>query len=281
MTPSCNGRKFIWANLKKFNLTVEGVRITLIGAGNLANGLGKALKAAGHEFEQVYSRTIESASLLAAALEAEAVVDPQAIRPDADCYFCALKDDALSDVLPLIRFGDGVLLHSAGSLSIDVLLPYSHKVGVLYPLQTFSKAKIVDFRTIPIFIESNDSSVEDILFGLAGSLSNNVQLADSKKRMSMHVSAVFACNFVNYMYTIASDILRDNDLDIQILIPLILETAEKLKTISPIEAQTGPAVRFDRKVMDKHLEVLSGHPDWQKFYEVLSTGIYQRQHSKN
>lgn len=256
------------------------MRITWIGAGNLANGLGRALKSAGYEFGQVYSRTLESASLLAAALDAEAVVDPKAIRPDADCYICALKDDALADVLPLIHFGEGVLLHTAGSLSIDVLLPYSQKVGVLYPLQTFSKAKTVDFTALPIFIESNEKSVENLLFGLARSLSNNVQLADSKKRLSMHVSAVFACNFVNYMYTIASDILQDNDLDIQLLIPLILETAEKLKSISPVEAQTGPAVRFDQKVMVKHLEVLSGHPDWQKLYEVLSTGIYQRQHSK-
>ena len=256
---------------------MQTIRITLIGAGHLATRLGLALKGAGHEFVQVYSRTMESASTLASLLDAEATIEPLSIRPDAQLYICAVKDDALDSILKKLAIGSGVLVHTAGSLPLNILLSCSQKVGVFYPMQTFNKNKEVDFESIPIYIEAQNPEVANFLVALANQLSTKVQVVDGSKRLNLHIAAVFACNFVNHLYTISYDLMTQNQLHFSDLLPLIRETAEKLTTLTPDKAQTGPAVRMDKAVIDSHLEQLQAYPDWQNLYEILSQGIYKRQ----
>ncbi len=255
------------------------VRISLIGAGNLATRLGIALKAAGHDFVQVYSRTEASAQTLAKLLGAEAVMRPEALHSDASLYICALKDDALPEILNKVDVGNGILVHTAGSLPLDVLKPFAVKTGVFYPLQTFNKGREVDFKTIPVFVESTHKVVLYILKQLAMDLGSEVYEITSEQRLKLHLSAVFACNFVNYLYSVSNDLLAEQNLPFEVLKPLILETAAKVQTRSPADVQTGPAVRFDRKVMDKHLALLEKHPTWKTLYKDLSLGIHQQSKS--
>lgn len=277
--------------------------ITLIGAGNLATRLGTALKEKGYKFLQVYSRTTESAGALAYKLDCEPVNTPESISGEADLYICALKDDALAEVLSLVTahsFATGPeqsiedssqlvagrpgkslkfkapVIHTSGSLPMSVLTSFSDKYGVLYPLQTFSKDKEVDFKNIPLFIEASGQEVLEILKGMSKDLSDKVVTLDSEKRKTLHVSAVFACNFVNYMYTVAGDILDKNDLDFQYLIPLIDETAKKIHEMKPVSAQTGPAKRYDNKIIEQHINMLSYSPELAELYETISKRIFER-----
>jgi len=257
------------------------MRIGLIGAGNLATQLASALAAKGHHFLQVYSRTEYSAGILAARLGCEAVVQPEQICSEADLYICALKDDVLSQVLPRVNFGKGLLVHTAGSLPMTVLSDYTPNHGIFYPLQTFSKQRPVDFSEVPIFIEAALSDSLDLLKNLASELSEKVVQVSYEKRKQLHLAAVFANNFVNYLYSIAEDLVHEKGLDFQYLLPLIEETSRKVKTIAPVKAQTGPAVRFDCRVMNKHLQLLGEYPEWQHLYEILSKGIYERTINKS
>lgn len=257
------------------------MRISLIGAGNLATRLGIALKASGQEIVQVFSRTEASAVRLAELLTAEAVVKPDLLRSDVDLMLCALKDDALADVLARVNVGPAVLAHTAGSLPMSVLQPYSSRFGVFYPLQTFNKDRAVDFRTLPVFLEASDAKVLGLLRELAAGLGSTVMEITSEERLKLHLSAVFACNFVNYLYSVSNDLLAEQGLSFNLLKPLILETAAKVLDHEPDRVQTGPAVRFDRTVMGKHTALLEAHPAWKSLYEQLSLGIHQRSKLSN
>lgn len=251
------------------------MRISLIGAGNLATRLGIALKAAGHELVQVYSRTAASAGKLSDRLGAEAVTKPERLA-EVDLMICALKDDAVTEVLGKVNVGSGILVHTAGSLSLGVLQSFADRTGVFYPLQTFNKDREVDFSTLPVFLESGQADVLTVLRQLADDLHANWFEITSEQRLRLHLSAVFACNFVNYLYSISNDLLQEQGLSFDVLKPLILETAAKVQTNEPHQVQTGPAVRYDHGVMDKHLAMLQSHPDWKALYEQLSLGIHQR-----
>jgi len=256
------------------------MQICLIGAGNLASQLAPALASKGHRFLQVFSRTENSAQKLASELRCEPVIRPELIRADADLYICALKDDALPPVLSQIRFGKGLVVHTAGSLPMSILMEYTPNHGVFYPLQSFSKQRQVDFSEVPFFIEAASPESLELLRNLASCLSEKVVPANSEQRKQLHLSAVFANNFVNYLYSIAEDLVNEKGLDFKYLLPLINETARKVQTLTPVQAQTGPAVRFDRAVMDSHLELLKDHPDWKVLYEKMSAGIHERAKSK-
>jgi len=253
--------------------------ITLIGAGNLATQLGLALQDAGHRFQQVYSHTAGSAAMLAFQLKAEAVTDPALIQPGADLYLCALKDDVIQEVLCKLTFSKSLLVHTAGSLPMEILADFSTDYGVFYPLQTFSKGRRTDFSTIPVFVEAVRPDSLNLLTDLASGISGIVSPLSSDKRKTLHLSAVFACNFVNYLYGIADDLLHEQGLDFNYLLPLIDETAAKVHELSPASAQTGPAVRYDEQVMNRHLEWLQSHPEWATLYKTLSLGIYQRKNT--
>jgi len=253
--------------------------IIIIGAGNLATHLAIALKKQDFNILQVYSRTRESVQLLAQKVQSNYTTVPNQISKDGDIYFVALKDSVVTDFLEQANLQNKLLVHCSGSLNINVLQNYSTKTGVFYPLQTFSKNRPVDFKTIPIFIEANSKKIEDILFDLGRTISDSVSFLNSEKRKILHISAVFACNFVNHFYAIASNILASHEIPFDVLRPLILETALKVQELSPVEVQTGPAVRFDENIIGKHLDELKKFPAYRQLYNSISKSIFE--HYKN
>ena len=251
------------------------MKVTLIGAGNLATQLGKSLKKAGVIISQVYSRTEDSARTLGELLEAEWLTDIKALRDEADIYIFSVKDSVLCELISEVckSRGDKLFLHTAGSMPMSCFEGKALHYGVFYPMQTFSKTKDVDFERIPVFIEGNSIETEDVIRSLANKLTQRVIRLSSADRKYLHLAAVWACNFTNYCYTVASDILGEHGIPFDVMLPLINETTEKIQKISPKEAQTGPAVREDRNVMSKQLELMNGKEDLQELYKILSKGI--------
>lgn len=253
------------------------MKIILIGAGNLATNLGKALLAAGHDIIQVYSRTIESASALATIAGGAPVTEIDNVRDDADLYIVSVKDSVVGDLVPRLCKGkeNKVFVHTAGSLPMDVFQGMALHYGVFYPMQTFSKKKDVDFGVIPCFIEANDEFAHGIVERLAHDLSDKVIELSSEDRKYLHLSAVFACNFVNHCYAVSQEILQKHGIPFEVMLPLIDETASKVHKISPKEAQTGPAVRFDENVIRKQAALLKGNPLLKDIYERMSVSIHR------
>jgi len=257
------------------------MEVVFIGSGNVATQLGLALKEKGVIIKQVYSKSYTNAEILAKKLDAEATSDIADIYMEADFYFYALKDMALRSILKKIDMPAGIQVHTGGSISIREFEGFSSRYGVFYPLQTFTVDKQVDFSVIPICIEACNQDVQEKLTALAGLVSQKVCLLNSEGRRKVHLAAVYACNFTNYMYDIASQILENSGIPFDIMYPLITETAEKIKTIKPYNAQTGPAVRMDETTIDKHLGMLSKNRDFKNIYKVLTKSINKRQKYKN
>lgn len=253
------------------------MKIILIGAGNLATNLGKALLNAGHDILQVYSRTMESAEALATLAGGAPVTDLAKVRDDADLYIVSVKDSVVGELLPQLCKGKETktFLHTAGSLAMDVFEGMALHYGVLYPMQTFSKSKEVDFSVIPCFIEANDRFAHDMIEGLAHELSDRVIELSSEDRKYLHLSAVFACNFANHCYAISQDILQKHGIPFDVMLPLIDETAAKVHELSPKDAQTGPAVRFDENVIRKQAGLLKENPLLKDIYERMSVSIHR------
>jgi len=246
-----------------------------IGAGNLATQLSKAFRKEGFTISQVYSRTANSAKKLADSLSAKYTTSVNEIDKNSDIYFVAIKDSVVDEVLSQIDFGNKLIVHCSGSLPLSVLQNYSENIGVFYPLQTFSKNRNIHFDEIPVFIESNSIKNEKLLCSIANEISDSVSVIDSEKRKILHISAVFACNFVNYFYTVAADILKSKDISFDVLKPLIMETAKKVQEMNPENAQTGPAVRFDENIISSHLNELNEFSDYQKLYNSISKSIFE------
>ncbi len=254
------------------------MNIVVIGAGNVATHLAEALKNAGESIVQVFSRTEASAKALANRLQTAYTTDLNSILRNADIYIYALTDNALKDIIEKISNTHGIHLHTAGSVPMNIFSNHCQHFGVLYPLQTFTKTKKVDFSEVPLFIEASDEQTETTLHDLAQKISNKIYLTTSAEREKLHLAAVFACNFVNHMFTIADDLL--GKIPFSALTPLINETVKKAQTMPPAQAQTGPAQRGDTVTMTKHLQLLASNTDWQTIYQKISDDIV-RQHANN
>jgi predicted short-subunit dehydrogenase-like oxidoreductase (DUF2520 family) len=249
------------------------MRITIIGSGNVATHMAAALKNAGHSIVQVYSRDMQNAALLAYHVKAEPVDDLHQINSDTDVFIIAVKDDVIGLLAEKLAKHDKLILHTSGATDLYALLAFTDKAGVLYPLQTFSKVKEVNFRQVPLCIEGADDTITRQIEELAQSISNNIYKVDSAQRKILHLAAVFACNFPNYLYEVARQLLDAKGLDFELLRPLILETAQKVQERLPGQVQTGPAVRNDTGTMDNHLKLLAETPYLQQIYAILSQGI--------
>lgn len=258
------------------------MKIVLIGAGNLTTNLGKALLAAGHDIVQVFSRTRESAVTLADIAGASPVTDIAMVRNDADIYIVSVKDSVVGDLLPLLCKGKEtkVFVHTAGSLPLDVFQGMAMHYAVLYPMQTFSKSEEVDFSGIPCFIEANDEYAHGVVADLAHQLSGHVYELSSADRKYLHLSAVFACNFVNHCYAISQDVLEKHGVPFEVMLPLIDETARKVHRLSPHDAQTGPAVRYDQNVIRNQAALLRDNPLLKDIYERMSLSIHRMAEKK-
>jgi predicted short-subunit dehydrogenase-like oxidoreductase (DUF2520 family) len=250
------------------------MKIVIIGAGNLAVHLSESLKNAGFEIAQIYNRSEKSARGLADALHTRYTTDVTQIDSDASLYMMCVSDDAIASIAEKMPPADGLVVHTAGSVPMKVLSDKFRNCGVLYPLQTFSKSRPVDFTEIPLFLETNTPENLQLLRRIAEKISEKVYDATSDERIRLHLAAVFGCNFVNCLYNISAKIVGEAGYDFEILAPLIVETARKaLASGNPGKVQTGPAVRNDMRVIQKHSELLSGRPDLQEIYVQLSKYI--------
>ncbi|MFO7938401.1 MAG: Rossmann-like and DUF2520 domain-containing protein [Bacteroidales bacterium] len=254
-------------------------KLVLIGAGNVATHIGQALFEQGVEIVQVYSRSLVSAKPLSELLKAEAITDISKVQ-EADAYLFAVKDDAIADLVGAFPFSDRIMLHTAGSVDMEVFSQKTSDYGVVYPLQTFSKQRAVDMTKVPFCLETSNSYLAKVLEVWIRKISSSVQFLSKEQRASVHLAAVFACNFSNYMYTVAEDFLQNQQLDFSLLRPLVLETARKVTHHLPSQVQTGPAIRSDEKILQKHLHELSDTPEWQNLYRFVSDSIEKR-HKKS
>lgn len=253
----------------------------MVGAGNVASHLAPALSFSGAcEVVQVYSRHIESALALADRIPgATATADVGTVVPDADIYLISVADDAIAPLAEVLPKGDALYLHTSGSVGMESLAGLSERYGVFYPLQTFSRDVELDMAEVPLFIEGSTDEVESEIRGFAGQLFRSVYHADSDTRKKMHIAAVFGCNFTNYLWTLAAELLARDGLPFEVLRPLLEETLRKAFVNSPAASQTGPAARGDRRVIDGHLSLLDGRE--KEIYSLLSDCIMSRRSNKN
>lgn len=257
------------------------MKIVLLGSGNVATHLGRAFKLAGQEIVQVWSRNIDHAHELADNLAAMAISDFDFLDRDADLYIISVKDEVILEIARELKGINKLIVHTSGTTGIEVLDGISPKFGVLYPLQTFSKSKVVEFSQIPFAVEGNRPEVCATIRAIAGRLSERVINLSSEQRKFLHIAAVFTCNFTNHLYAIGAEILKENNLDFDLLRPLIAETAAKVQSNDPLKMQTGPALRGDSITINSHLEALKDKPDLFELYQKLSQSIVNLQeHSK-
>jgi predicted short-subunit dehydrogenase-like oxidoreductase (DUF2520 family) len=258
----------------------EIVNIVLLGSGNVATHLGLHLLKSGYKIVQVYSRTELNAKKLAERLNTIYTSDLNHLNQQADLYILSVKDDVTEEIASHKILRNKPMVHTAGSIKADIFKAYTSEFGVFYPFQTFTKSREVDFSRIPILIEANTADLENALLIMADRLSNEVIKGNSEQRAMLHISAVFACNFTNHMYAIADDLLKNSGLSFDLLKPLIGETAEKVMSLNPAEAQTGPAVRFDSDIIDQQITRLNHEPVYREIYKRMSKSIQNLQKKK-
>lgn len=256
------------------NKKEPSLRVVMLGSGNVATHLAQALHTMNHDILQVYSPTYKNAERLAEKVHAQPMDRLESVTRTAQLYLFSVKDDALPSVIQQMPRTQGVWAHTAGSIPMNVFASRAHTFGVLYPLQTFSKAREIHFQTIPLFIEANNQEAYNLLESVARTLSNTVYPLPGDKRALLHLAAVFACNFTNHMYHLAQEIIQEGDIPFDALKPLIAETAQKVMEMPPREAQTGPAVRYDETVMREHLQRLST-PQLKELYTLISKSIHR------
>jgi len=249
------------------------MKITLLGAGNVARHFGVALFQKGFQIQQVYSREFHHAYSLASELGAQPCDHLDQIAPGADAYLFMLRDDALLEFAGKLNFAETIFIHTSGTVGLDVFKDHLSGSAVLYPLQSFSASAPVDLGAVPLFLEADSDYALTITELIAGALSPSIHFADSDTRKILHLAAVFAANFSNHLFEIAAGILSLKNLPFNVLGPLINHTVEKVLYTSPFAAQTGPAVRGDEAIIAAHLTLLKDDSPARAIYEALTESI--------
>ncbi len=262
------------------------LNIVVIGIGNVAYHIADSFSSSKFvNIVQTFNhRNTKEAKGFAKQFHCELVTQYSKIVTDADVYIIAVKDDAIAEVaknLVALKL-KGIIVHTSGSIDLSVLKNTSQNIGVYYPLQTFYKSASINWKTTPLLLEGNSKKVELTLKHIANSVSNKVKIVDSKKRLQIHLAAVFACNFTNAMYVSAYQIIENNlsKRDTDLLLPIMQHSFQKLEKIHPVKAQTGPAMRNDKVVMKKHLELIKQNKQLTAAYKTLSDLIVSQQNSK-
>lgn len=253
--------------------------VSFIGSGNLAWHLAPALDNVGYTVLEVYSRNFKHAQALVKRLyQAEAKSSTDFSTSRSKIFIIATSDDAIRQLATeIILPKDAILVHTSGSQPLSALgYATTPNVGVFYPLQTFSKAKKVDFAGIPLFIESEDTDTGKVLLKMAKAISKQVKQISSDDRKALHIAAVFASNFTNHMLTLSKEILEANQLNFEMVKPLIVETINKSLSIEPDNAQTGPAKRGDMEILDRHMEFLQHDGALAEIYRIISQHIINK-----
>ena len=257
----------------------EFMKISIIGAGRVAYHLFQVLKDQ-HEIIQIFSRTGKFHGLTVDQNAPQIISDLNLLSSETELCMIAVSDQAISDIIvPIHRvLPDALIVHTSGSTHISRLTAVHQRAGVFYPLQTFSVERTVDWSSTPLFVEATDSGDLQRLTELAESLSQRVYAYTSEQRLSLHLAAVFACNFSNYCYDIAKQIVDARQVDFRLLYPLINETAQKAQQADPQLMQTGPAMRGDINILEMHQRMLnqSERKDLSDVYQLLSAQIKER-----
>ncbi len=246
--------------------------ITILGSGNVAHHLIlNILEQDDIELQQIYARNTNH--LLDLVTEDKLTNDIHELKP-ADLFIIAVSDDAIAEVSAAIPLQDQFVVHVSGTAAMQSISS-KHRAGVFYMLQTFSKDKTLDFSKIPFCIEATNQNDLETLEKLALLFSERVYFINSDQRKSIHLAAVFVCNFSNHMYTLGEEVCKENKVPFEILKPLIQETASKVTFLSPKEAQTGPAIRRDEKTIEKHLSLLQ-EKNKKEIYAILTKSIQSK-----
>jgi predicted short-subunit dehydrogenase-like oxidoreductase (DUF2520 family) len=244
----------------------------VIGSGNVATHLGRALKLAGVTVRSVYGRNITTVKQLASELDTIAVTDLKDLTTGADLYLIAVKDSAIAEVSAAINVKHGMVVHTSGITPMSILQHHTN-TGVLYPLQTLTKHSPADLSQLPLLVEANTASGFEDLSKLASAVSANVYAITSEQRQFVHLAAVFANNFTNHLYAIAGQLAHTHHIPFDLFKPIIAETAAKIKQYDPRSVQTGPAIRNDAATIEKHLALLQQTPELRQIYELMSRSI--------
>lgn len=245
------------------------IDIVILGGGNVAYHLTNTLlRNSAVNVVQVYNRSLEKINIFK---NNTSITSNLSELKDADIYIIAVSDNVISEISSTLNLKNKLVVHTSGSMAMDELKSVSNK-GVFYLLQTFSKERKIDFSTVPICVEAKTDEDLRLLETLAKSMSKNCYRINSEQRKNLHVAAVFVNNFVNHLYHIGHEICGQNNIPFEILLPLIKETADKITTLSPFEAQTGPAKRNDTKTVEKHIAMLTKNQ--QEIYTLLTKSIY-------
>lgn len=255
------------------------MQVVIIGTGNAATVFGRLFKSKGHSIVQVYGRNILHAEALAEQLGARPTSDLAGLSKNADVYLVAVSDKAVAEVVAQLDVNDHLLIHTTASLSKHVLKEASKRYGVMYPLQSLRKQMNLTIP-IPLLIDGNTEAITSDIEELAKQLSPLVTRAVDQQRVKLHVAAVFACNFTNFMYLQSAAFCEKEGIDFSLLQPLIEETANRLREFHPTEVFTGPAVRGDLETINKHLSLLESYPDLLEMYKLLTEKI-QRQNANS
>jgi predicted short-subunit dehydrogenase-like oxidoreductase (DUF2520 family) len=257
-------------------LSVHIKSISFAGAGNVATHLAGAFYKAGYFISGIYSPSQSSASALADKLGAQVCKSIPELNKQTDLIIVSVPDHAIHEVLEALEPSEYFIVHTSGGIDLAPMKAKFENCGVIYPLQTFSKYSELNLKTVPFCIEASDKELLKELRLLASSVSGTVLDIDSVQRRILHLSAVFAGNFTNSMYSIAEDILKKENLSFKLLHPLILETARKAILQSPIDAQTGPARRHDRETLKVHEEILEKKELYRQIYDLISRTIQEQ-----
>lgn len=251
------------------------IKVVLLGGGNVAHHLARVfINTAQVSLIQVFNRNIRSIEGLKGKVE---LIDDYSKIKKADIYIICVSDGTIEKVSSQLTIEEALVVHTSGSTSMHVLNKHK-RYGVFYPLQTFSKNRNIYFNEVPIGLETSKKEDYAMLENLAKAISTHIYSINSKQREQLHVAAVFINNFVNYLYSIGYDICEKNNINSDILFPLIKETAFKVERMKPFEAQTGPARRGDTKILKKHLTNLNKNQ--QDIYKLLSNSIAKKYGNK-
>jgi len=249
-------------------------KVVILGSGNLARHMGRWMSDSGIHIMQVFSRSPLQGEALAHELACDFTNRLDLLVEDADLYLLAVSDDAIAVLLRQALFSRRhLVVHSAGSIPLNVFTGRAKNYGVLYPLQTFTRERNLDYSNIPIFIEANNPANLHRIEHLANRLSPRVYKVDSEKRAYLHLAAVIASNFTNHMLALAEKFLQEKNLAFDLIKPLVQETIAKALSLTPVQAQTGPAVRGNREIIEKHMAMLDNHPEIKELYRVVSESI--------
>lgn len=250
------------------------MNISLIGSGNLAFHLAKALHANGFKILEIIARNEKEGRSLATLTASTFQNDFRKINPKTDIIFLTVSDSSIQTIAHEIEIENKLLVHCSGAIALNEIKTVKNRSAVFYPLQTFSKEKEIDFTKIPVFLETEYESDLEVLKIIAEKLSNKVFILDSNKRKEIHLAAVFANNFSNHLWYLSSKILEDSGQNFDILKPLLEESLNKAFELGPFSAQTGPAVRNDQKTIENHLTMLENDKNLRNIYQLISASIY-------